>query len=483
MKIETRFTHDKVRFDQENDVHLVVSFKAPKLAQESKRAPVALIPIIDVSGSMKGEKLDYAKKTLLRLVDHLQPGDYCGLGAFSTEIYQIQKPIEMTQAAKDALKTKIGELVDQSSTNFSGGVELGINWSKNADLREDMLVRVIVLTDGNANHGITKREDLLQLVRTRGRATVSFFGYGTDADQELLADLAKAGDGNYAFIRNPDGALTAFGKELGGLLSTYAQNIVVDCAPHNGHKISEVVSDVDVDEKDQKVIIKLGDILAEEERHVVFAMKLSAQTQALPRDMNVLDIRVSYDVLDGAKRDHRQEEMKARLRFVKSGEEQVTPTFEVDKIVGLAQLVKAQIAAEERAKRGDFTGARQLLGDVGAAFKGRKLDALEGLSRGVQARVSSRSEYLAGAGYLRSSKGYANRAFAMSEYDHELSREVKTSGLAMDFAMENSMQSSTSESFAAGGGGGCAVVTSTPPVPPVKEPSKEGLSKSKSARW
>ena len=84
MKIQPRFTHDKVRFDKTNDVHLVVSLKAPKLDWEAKRPPVCIIPIIDVSGSMKGEKLDYAKKTLLKLVDHLRPGDYCGLGAFAT---------------------------------------------------------------------------------------------------------------------------------------------------------------------------------------------------------------------------------------------------------------------------------------------------------------------------------------------------------------------------------------------------------------
>ncbi|MDX5194356.1 hypothetical protein IGO00_24620, partial [Salmonella enterica subsp. enterica serovar Weltevreden] len=93
-----------------------------------------------------------------------------------------------------------------------------------------------------------------------------------------LSELAKRGGGNYAFIKNPDEALSAFGKELGGLLSTYAQDIVLDLAPHNGHKIEEVLSDVSVEEKDQKVVIKLGDLLSEEERHVVIAMKLSEQT-------------------------------------------------------------------------------------------------------------------------------------------------------------------------------------------------------------
>ena len=296
MKIQTRFTHDKVRFDKPHDVHLVVSLKAPKLDWETKRPPVCIIPIIDVSGSMKGEKLDYAKKTLLKLVDHLRPGDYCGLGAFATQVYEIQAPIEMTQASKDALKNRIGDLRDTDSTNFSGGLELGLKWGSKVDVGKDMLVRVIMLTDGCANHGIASAEGLAQIVDTRGKTTVSCFGYGTDANQELLADLAKRGGGNYAFIKHPDEALSAFGKELGGLLSTYAQGIVLDLAPHNGHKIEEVVSDVDVEEKDAKVIIKLGDILSEEERHVVIAMKLSEQTQALPREMNIVDVKIDFDL-------------------------------------------------------------------------------------------------------------------------------------------------------------------------------------------
>jgi len=40
MKIETKFTHDKVRFDKTNDIHLVVSLKAPKLDWEAKRPTV-----------------------------------------------------------------------------------------------------------------------------------------------------------------------------------------------------------------------------------------------------------------------------------------------------------------------------------------------------------------------------------------------------------------------------------------------------------
>jgi Ca-activated chloride channel family protein len=502
MKIKARMSYEKVRHDKENNVHLVISLQAPKLAWQEKRPPVCIIPIIDVSGSMAGEKLDYAKKTLFKLIDHLKPGDYCGLGAFSTDVYPIQQPIEMTQAQKDALKVKIGELTVHASTCFSGGLELGLKWGQ-ADLPGNMLIRVIMLTDGLANQGVTSRDGLLQIVRTRGRATVSCFGYGTDADQELLADVAKVGDGNYAFIKNPDEALTAFGKELGGLLSTYAQGIILDLAPHNGHEIAEVLSDVDVEEKGEKVIVKLGDILSEEQRHIVVVLKLSEQTQALPRDMNVVDVRVEYDLLDDGKRSHRQEELKAKVRFVKPGEEQEKPDPEVDKIVGMAQLARAQVASEEHAKKGDYVGAQAVMQNIGEAFSLRGLGGLQQLAQGVQARVASHAVYLSNQGYLKSARGYTSRPMAVSCMADDLCREVETSGLLGDFALQNEAQKAVADSFVGDAGGGASaspgwlpgwqapVAPSAPtPAPPAsaapasaKPEPKKGVTKSRSKRW
>jgi Ca-activated chloride channel homolog len=502
VKIETKFTHDKVRFDQDNNIHLVVSLKAPKLDWEAKRPPVCIIPIIDVSGSMAGEKLDFAKKTLLKLVDHLRPGDYCGLGAFATEVHEIQAPIEMTQASKDALKNRIGDLHTTSSTNFSGGLELGLRWGGKVDVGTDMLVRVIMLTDGCANHGVTSAEGLAKIVDTRGKISVSCFGYGTDANQELLADLSKRGGGNYAFIKHPDEALSAFGKELGGLLSTYAQNIVIDLAPHNGHKLEEVVSDVDVEEKDDKVVIKLGDLLSEEQRHVVIAMKLTQQPQALPREMNIVDLKIDYDLIVEGKREHRQEELKAKLRFVKAGEEQDKPTKDVDQIVGMAQVAAAQVAAEEHAKKGDFKGAAAVMDAVVCSFSARGQEKLEAFAGGVRSRLISAQAYVGSQGYLSSSKSYATRGMSVSKMDSALEQQICESGLDGAFAMSNAAQSSTASSFEGDGSeGGKPVGNNLPsmagsivipgalpasaeaPKVPAKKPAKKGVSKSKSQRW
>ena len=495
MKITTKFTHDKVRHDKTNDVHLVVSLKAPKLDWEAKRPPVCIIPVIDVSTSMSGDKLDYAKKTLIKLIDHLRPGDYCGLGAFSTDTYPIQAPVEMTQSSKDALKGKVGALQVIAGTCFSGGLELGLKWGRAIDVG-NTLVRVIMLTDGQANQGVVDAQGLAKIVGTRGKTTVSCFGYGPDANQELLADLAKRGEGNYAFIKDPDEALSAFGKELGGLLSTYAQGIVLDLAPHNGHKIEEVVSDVDVEEKDGKVVIKLGDLLSEEERHVVVAMKLSEQTQALPREMNVVDAKIDYDLIVDGKREHRQEEHKAKIRFVKAGEEQDKPTKEVDQIVGMAQVGKAQVEAEEHAKKGDFKNAVAVMSVVQSSLDARGHEKLHAFAGGVSRRLVSEQAYSSSQGYLSSAKSYGVRGMSVSKMDKDLEGEIVTSGLVSDFAMCNAAQSSTASAFegAAPIGNDLASVAGSINIPDAvasagaakakeKKPAKKGVAKAKSSRW
>jgi hypothetical protein len=62
MKLNPQFTFEKVRFDQENNLHLVLSLEAPRSDWQAKRPPLFLLPVVDVSGSMRGQKLEYAKR-------------------------------------------------------------------------------------------------------------------------------------------------------------------------------------------------------------------------------------------------------------------------------------------------------------------------------------------------------------------------------------------------------------------------------------
>jgi len=418
MKIEARFTHDRVRHDQENNTHLALTLKAPRKDWEADRAPVCLMPVIDVSGSMSGDKLHYAKQSAMKLVEHLRPGDFAGLAVFTTTATLISPPVEMTQDKKDELRGKIGSMRSQSSTNFGAGMLMGLKEVNKADLPAKMLYRVIMLTDGLANVDVKGRALIPLLEANRGRATLSAFGYGSDADQELLGDLAVKGDGNYAFIENPDDAMGAFAKELGGLLATYARDIRVKLELANGHTIEKVVSDVDVEGDEKKAEIRLPDIISEEERHLVVALKLSKQTKALPRKTNVATIKVSYDLIGkDSKVETETKEVKAKIQFVKAGKEQEKPTEEVMKVVAQAQLVQAQIEAEEHANRGDYKGAVEICRGVARDFEAAGAQGAAAHARVLGDKMGSASVYVANTGYLMSNK-------------KGLSRGVGTSGMS-----------------------------------------------------
>lgn len=483
MKIQASLTYEKVRHDQDTDAHVVVTLEAPKTDWQKNRPPVCVIPVIDNSGSMvqPPAKLDRAKNSVMKLFDQLQPGDYAGLAAFSTDVNPIAPPREMTQSQKDGLKAKAGGLKGLSSTNFAGGLLCGLKWANAADLPPSVLARVIMFTDGHANVGIQDREGLMRLGKGNlGRASVSCFGYGDDADQELLADLSKELGGNYAHIKNPDDALSAFAKELGGLLSTYAQNVELCFEAQNGHELVEVVSDVTSEERDGKVYVKIPDVLSEEVRHLVLSLKLKQQPQALPREMTVVNLSASWDVLSAdGKMERVEKSLKAKVRFVKPGEEQKEPDKVLGEIVGRDLLVKAQVEAEAMANTGNYAGAEQVMGMYSMEMERAGHVNLASAGQKMRRRMGSASLFAGSAGYRSVMKKGMTRAVAVSAMDGDALCDMEELGIQVTTSSQQEMMD-----HMAGAPAAPPVVVVPPPATPA--PSRKpggGLSKSRSNRW
>lgn len=515
MKTKAQFTFDKVPHNKENNLHLVVSLEAPKIDWQKRRAAICVIPVIDCSQSMRDyQKMEYTKQSVIKLIDHLQPGDYLGLIGFSLEPFVISEPVKITQESKDALKAKVGELQPMSWTNFSDGMVMALEHGNKMDLPAGTQVRLVMFTDGMANKGVATTQDaLVALVKkAKKECSVSAFGYGLDADQSLLAEVAKAGDGNYAFIKNPEDALAAFGKELGGLLSTYGTNIVVELAPNNGHRVSEVISDVDVEEDGNKVTIKLSDILAEETRNLVFAVKLSEQKQALPREVNAFDIKITYETVDENGKKHKKtEELKAKVRFTKEGDAQEKPTKAVDEIVALAQLAKKQIEAEKYAASGNFAQAALVMNNQALSFQERGLNNYAAVASAVSGSVGSHGTFTSTGGYRSSMLRSAGRQYSVSAMDASAEVQLKSLNLSTTNATQSAFVSSFVDPNAGAAAGtvnpgGAVWVAGNPAPTPVqndqtvagaipgdpkaklkkknkKDGSKSVVTKSKSSRW
>lgn len=454
MEIQARFTHSKINHTQDTDNHLVVSLAAPSLDWVKERAKICVLPVIDLSGSMRGNKLEYAKKSVLKLIEHLRPGDFAGIYGFESQVHALVPPQEITAEFKEKLKNEVGKLQCLGGTNFSAGLLESIRVMKSLDLPANFVQRVIMFTDGQPTEGVTDPQAILRMMKEAlGSTTVSAFGYGSvgggtwdGCDQDFLTEVSKSGKGNYAYVREPDAALAAFGKELGGLLSAYASDLCVDVEPVNGHQVTKVVTDVEAEEDvTGQVEVKLSDLLAEETRHLVFSVKLAKQGKAFPRESTVFNIKVRYSVLEqDGKKVSKTLEVKAKVQFVKPDDAQKEPDKDVDAIVGLAQMIRAQIEAEELAKQGHYQQAVQVMTETSENLHGRGHIALRQVATNVGARLGSAQLYTANAGYLRSVQSGGTRGYTTSGMDAEAAADLMDASVNLsNNTMDSMVQSFT----------------------------------------
>lgn len=189
-----------------------------------KRTPLNISLVIDRSGSMEGDKLTYVKKAAAFVVDNLTPEDYLSIVIYDTEV-KVLYPSN-SNINKQQVKKLIATIESDGSTNLSGGMIDGFKEVK-SNFKPGYMNRVLLLTDGLANQGITEPNRLETIVASRLKEeaiSLSTFGVGADFNEDLLQNLAEFGSGNYYFISSPDKIPEIFQREMKGLLSVVAQN-------------------------------------------------------------------------------------------------------------------------------------------------------------------------------------------------------------------------------------------------------------------
>jgi Ca-activated chloride channel family protein len=454
MDIIAQFSHDRLDYAKDNTPHLVITLTAPQHDWVKKRPALCVIPLVDLSGSMKGPKLEYAKQSLHKLVDQLVPGDITGLIGFEARVHVPVEPGRVTPEFKIRMHKAIDALHDRGGTDLDAGILRALEMVNNLDLSASFLKRIIMFTDGQPNQGITDQTEILRrLTLNRGNITVSAFGYGNQSkddlaggcDQEFLQKFSAEGQGNYAFVKGPDDALTAFGRELGGLVSTYAQDLVIEIEPENGHALGKAVTDITVESNALgEAEFKIPEILAEETRHFVFETSLKKQGKVMPRAFNLFKVKVTYSYLtEYGKRETAVIETRAKATFVESGEEQKEPNKDLDEVIAMAQLLRAQKEAEELAKKGEFTTAGAVMNHFENELKRRGMTGKANMAKGIRSRLVSANAYSEGQGYLRSMHSAGTRAYGVSSMDDAARADL----LSANVVLSNSSQRMVESTF------------------------------------
>ncbi|WP_164473476.1 vWA domain-containing protein [Deinococcus psychrotolerans] len=193
-------------------------------AESSQRQPLDLALAIDVSGSMKGLPLELAKAATKLILSQLQPSDRIALVTFHSHAEVVFPLQPVTDLAA------LERLVD--GLRVGGSTALYAGWQTASSLLmpgalEGRLSRTLLLTDGRANVGLRDPSGLaaqFSVAQIQGVSSSSV-GVGLRYDEQLLEQLAGAGDGNYHFAERPDELSGIFEAELHSLRGTLGRRV------------------------------------------------------------------------------------------------------------------------------------------------------------------------------------------------------------------------------------------------------------------
>ncbi len=190
--------------------------------------------LIDVSGSMGARVrglegvscLDLVKYGIGQLVEGLGDNDAVSVATYSGSAGAVLEPTLATAEGKTQIMNTVKKLTANGSTNGSGGIRVAYDMAERY-FSEDGNNRVILLSDGDFNVGLTSQNDLLEFIQDKAKTGVylSVLGVGIgNMRDDFMQTLALNGNGNYAYIDTYSEADKVFGEELNGMLVTVAKD-------------------------------------------------------------------------------------------------------------------------------------------------------------------------------------------------------------------------------------------------------------------
>ncbi|MBI3187150.1 MAG: VWA domain-containing protein [Gammaproteobacteria bacterium] len=194
--------------------------------EKNKLPPANLVFLVDVSGSMQSaDKIDLLKSGLKLLVKQMQARDKISLVVYAGNSGVVLEPT--SGSVKFKINAAIDSLAAGGSTNGAAGIELAYNMAQRGFIKNG-INRILLATDGDFNVGVTDFDQLKTMVETRRQQGVSLttLGFGTgNYNDQLMEQLADAGNGNYSYIDTLSEARKVLVGEMQSTLMTIAKDV------------------------------------------------------------------------------------------------------------------------------------------------------------------------------------------------------------------------------------------------------------------
>ena len=224
--MDTRWGNSEISRSQREAV-LQIGFTTAEVNERTDLRPLNLVLVIDKSGSMADDdKMSRVKESLRTMLGKLRRDDIISIVAFDS-LARVLYPARSIGNG-DGVRFAIDCLAPDGSTNLHSGLMLGYREAKK-HYRAGATNRVILLTDGIANTGVTNPAQIAaDSSEYNGQGIdLSTIGVGLDLNNDLLRTLARSGRGLYHFISDYKDINKVFVNEVQSLISSVAKNVQV----------------------------------------------------------------------------------------------------------------------------------------------------------------------------------------------------------------------------------------------------------------
>lgn len=203
---------------------------SPAQAEDAGEAlPRDLTLVVDVSGSMSGDKIVQARAALRQALGTLRPADRFRLIAFSTRVTPFREAFTpATGDNLDAARRWVDALNADGGTNIAGALEAALGQGTPSE----RLPIIVFVTDGIPSVGEQAPDRIATLAGGRiGRARVFTFGVGSDVNTYLLERLAQEGRGTASYVAPDASVEQAVGSLMNKVRHPALTNLRIEGAP------------------------------------------------------------------------------------------------------------------------------------------------------------------------------------------------------------------------------------------------------------
>jgi Ca-activated chloride channel family protein len=304
--------------------HLLLTIRTPDKvpAEEAAptgqtRPPLSFTAVLDVSGSMQGDKISQAKEAVRLAARFLRSRDVFSLVTFASQVNNPFIGLSCDEHTAARVESALQEISAGGMTALCGGLEKGI---KNAHKHGRDTNLLLLLSDGQANVGETDLEKIGARARSAREAglLVSTLGVGLDYNEALMNEIAIQGGGRFYHV-DQAGQIPAFvAGELGEAAFLAAHDVLIELNLPKGATLIPLSAAYPVKQAEEQAMVHVGDIPCATELEIPLRLALLAQ-----KDGTKLSLEGKLEFQSPAGHTFRLPINRVTVRFVKQAEFQL----------------------------------------------------------------------------------------------------------------------------------------------------------------